>query len=134
VEEVIAADRDTIPIAADRDHLQRRRRQLRAGRNRECAPVQRVEAVGFDIARKARRAANARYDDRVVRLDLQLGERAIERVEHTEVAAAGTPHRLQIRLVAEWRVAVHAVTSESAKRFTCSITSPTRNARPPDRA
>jgi hypothetical protein len=73
VEEVIASDGDAVAVAADHDDVQLRPRKLDAGRDRQSAAVQRVEAVRLDVAGQARRAADAGDDDRLVRLELQRG-------------------------------------------------------------
>ena len=102
--EVAAADREAVAVAADRDHVQVGVGELHAHRRRQRAPVHAVEAVGRDEAGEAARAADAGHDHGVVRVEVQLGERAVGGRQHAEVAAARAPDRLQAGLE---RVCLH---------------------------
>ena len=99
VEEVIAADGEAVAVAADRHDVQLGAGDLDAGRERQGAAMDAVEAVRRDVAGEARRAADAGDDDRLPRLPLQLGHGAVEGGQGAEVAAARAPDGLQVGLV-----------------------------------
>ena len=99
VHEVVAADRDSVAVAAHRDDPEVRARDLDSRGERDGAAVKAVHAERGDVAGKTRRAADARDDDRLPGLHLQLGERAVEAGQDAEVAATGAPDGLQLGLV-----------------------------------
>src|SRR3990172_7229564 len=94
-----AADRESVTIAAGREHEQIRVRELDALRDRQRAAMHRVEPVRRRVARDAAGTADARHEGDLVRRAPDRGERAVNRLDDAEVAASGTPDRLQLALV-----------------------------------
>ena len=99
VREVARADGEAVAVAADRDDVEVGVGELHAHRHRQRAPVQAVEAVRRYEARQAAGAADAGDDDGLRGVEVELGERPVERGEDAEVTAARAPDRLQVRLV-----------------------------------
>ena len=91
VNEMVAADAETVAVAAGADDFQLVVAQLDAGGHRQRAAVQRVHAVGVDVARQVGGAADAADDADLMRLQAQLEDRCLERGEDGEIAAAGAP-------------------------------------------
>ena len=77
VREVPRADREAVAVAADGDDGELRVRELDAHRDRERAPVERVDPVGRDEPGQAARAADPRDDHGPRRVQLELRERAV---------------------------------------------------------
>src|SRR2546429_1670344 len=65
--------------------------------------MERVHSVSVDIAGQIRRTADAADDASLMRLQLQLEQRGLERGEHGEIAAAGTPIRMDPAAVSLFR-------------------------------
>src|SRR5205085_12016383 len=85
------------------------------------AAVQRVEAVGVDVVGRLARAADAREHGHAVGRDLELRQRALNRGQDAEVAAAGAPVVVDVGLVVlqrEPRVDCHAFSPWAAPRGT----------------
>src|SRR3546814_10096665 len=59
VHRMIAADRQPVAVAGDDPDVEMRIRELQPRRERRRAAVDRMEAIGFHIIGKARRAADA---------------------------------------------------------------------------
>ena len=111
VQEVVAADRVAVAVAA-RDHdRQIRPRHFQAGGERQRTAVHAVEAVAIGVGGNARRAADAGHDADLFRRQAQLREGAAERHQHVIIAAAGAPDRLHVgfvvRLFVDARFDVH---------------------------
>ena len=98
VHEVVAADAVAVAVAAGDDDLHLVVGQGRSGRYRQRAAVQGVHTVGVDVAGQVRRAADAADRHDLVGLQAELGDCLLQRGEHTEVAAAGTPVRIDLPL------------------------------------
>src|SRR5712691_2560175 len=65
--------------------------------------MERVHSVSVDVAGQIRRTADAADDASLMRLQLQLEQRGLERGEHGEIAAAGTPIRMDPAAVSLFR-------------------------------
>src|SRR5437773_9574946 len=65
--------------------------------------MERVHSVSVDVAGQIRRTADAADDASLMRLQLQLKQRGLERGEHGEIAAAGTPIRMDPAAVSLFR-------------------------------
>src|SRR3989440_5960494 len=88
---MVAADAEAVAIAAGADDFQFVVAELDAGSDGEGAAMQGVHAIGVDVARQVRGAADAADDADLMRLEAQLEHRGLERGEHGEIAAARTP-------------------------------------------
>ena len=91
VQEVIAADRVAVAVAAGHQHGELGACHLQAGGRRERAAVHTVKAVTRGVCGDARGAADARHHGDVLRAHLHHGERLGNRAEHRVIAAARTP-------------------------------------------
>src|SRR5437870_9570095 len=100
---MVAANSVTIAVAASANHLHFVVAKSHAGRNRQRAAMERVHSVSVDVAGQIRRTADAADDARLMRLQLQLEQRGLERGEHGEIAAAGTPIRMDPAAVSLFR-------------------------------
>lgn len=98
VDEVIAADGRAVAIARDDDDVEVRVGELDARRERNGAAVRRVQGIKVHVARGARRAANARDDDRVVLREALLLDRLDDGLHRDAVAAARAPEMRQMIL------------------------------------
>src|SRR5207302_1378735 len=74
VDEVVAADAEAVAVAAGDYDLEAVVAELRPGRDRQRAPVQRVHAVGVDVAGQVGRAADSADGEQLVRQEAQLGD------------------------------------------------------------
>src|SRR3546814_16592183 len=73
-------------------------------RERRRTAVNRMEAIGFHIIGKARRAADAADDHGIFGRGADLGHRVLDRLHDRILAAAGTPADFLIGLpIPEWR-------------------------------
>src|SRR5260370_10121511 len=72
--------------------------ELGSGRDRERAPVQRVHAVGVDVAGEVGGANDPGDGEDLVRQEAQLGDGGLERVENAEIAAARAPVGVRLGL------------------------------------
>src|SRR6266480_2739503 len=97
VQHVIAADGQPIPIARHHPDVELRIRELDPRRDRGRASMHGVEAVRRHVIRKARGAADAADEHRLLALQLQLGARLLYRLEDRVVAAARTPADFLVR-------------------------------------
>src|SRR5690349_9938707 len=88
---VRGADGAAVAVAHDDEDIQLRTLQLDAGRHRERAAVNAVEAVGLEVVRKAARTTDARDEHRLLGPELLGHKQPLDRGEHRMVAAAGTP-------------------------------------------
>ena len=120
VQEMVAADRIAVAVAAGDDNGQIRPRHFQAGGERQRAAVDAVKAVAIGIGGDARRAADARHHADLFRRQAELREGAAERHQHVIVAAAGTPDRLHvgfvIRLLVDARFDVHGTLQSAIAR------------------
>src|SRR5713101_4709751 len=101
---MVAADSVAIAVAAGADHFQLVVAKSDAGGNRQRAAMERVHSVSVDVAGQIRRTADAADDASLMRLQLQLEHCGLERGEHREIAAAGTPIRMDpapVRILGE---------------------------------
>src|SRR4029450_13408754 len=71
-------------------------RRRDAGGDRRCPAMNGMEAVGVHVVREAGRAADAGNDHGAFALDPKLRHEALERSQHSIVAAAGAPADLLI--------------------------------------
>jgi len=91
VDEVVAADGGHVAVAREDDDLELRPRELDARGKRDGAAVRRVDGVEVEIARRARRAADARDDDRLVAVESKVLDGLRHVAQDDSVAAAGAP-------------------------------------------
>src|SRR4029077_11270599 len=91
VHEMVAADPEAVSVAAGHNHSQLVIGEFQPSGHREGPPAQRVHAIGVDVAWQIGGPADPAYGDDVVRRYLQLHQRFLQRGEHPEIAAAGTP-------------------------------------------
>src|SRR4030095_12893773 len=91
---MVAANSVTVAVAANANHFQFVVAKFDAGRNRECAAMERVHSVSVDVTGQIRCTADAADDADLMRLQLQLEQGGLQRGEHGEIAAAGTPIRM----------------------------------------
>ena len=94
VDKVIAADSESVTVAACDDYAEVVIRKLDAGRHRQRAAVKRMHAVSVNESRQVRRTSNPADGDNIVGLDLEFDKRLLERRQHTEIAATGAPVRI----------------------------------------
>src|SRR5438874_13080371 len=74
-------------------------RELRAGRDRQRAAMQRMEAVGIHVVGRFPRTADAGNHRDSMWRDLQLKERMLDRAQDSEIATAGTPIDVDLSIV-----------------------------------
>src|SRR5438128_627497 len=86
-DEVARADPVTVTVAAERDDGEVGVRETTAGRDREDAAVERVEAVRVDVVRGLSAAADAAEHRELVGVDLHLLNGHLDAGEDAEVAA-----------------------------------------------
>ena len=98
VGQVAAADREAVAVAAGHQHQQVGVGDLDALGDGQRAAVDAVEAVGRGVAGDAARAADARDEGDLVGRPADGRQRAVERLQHAEVPAAGAPDRLEVAL------------------------------------
>ena len=98
LDEVVQPDAVAVAVAAGRDDGHRRVGQLGARGERQRPPVQAVHAVRPEEPGQVRRAADARNDQHLGRIQPEAGARLEQAVQHAEVAAAGTPVGRDFRL------------------------------------
>ena len=96
VHRVIAADRQRVAVAGDDPHVELGIGELDAGRERRRAAVDRVEAVGRHVIRKAARAADAADEHGLFARDAEVRHGALHGFQHRIVAAARAPADLLV--------------------------------------
>ena len=96
VDQVVAADGQRVAVTGDDPHREVLARGGDAGRDRRGAPVDRVHAVGVEVVREAAGAADAGDEDDVLPAQAELGQEALDGLEHGVVAAARAPADLLV--------------------------------------
>ena len=99
VQRVVAADRQAVAVAHHYPDVEVGVGELGARRDGGRAAVDRVEAVGRHIVREARGAADAGDEHHVFRRELEVGHRALNRLDDRVVAAARAPANLLVRRI-----------------------------------
>jgi hypothetical protein len=99
MQEVVAADREAVAVAAGDQHREVGTRQLQAGGHRQGAAMHAVEAIHAGVGGNPRGAADAGDDRDFFRRQGQFGQGAGDRIQYGVIAATGTPDRLQVGLV-----------------------------------
>src|SRR6266498_1664420 len=130
VEEMIAADRVTVAVAASGEHGEIGTCDLETGRRRERAAVHAVKAVARRVRGNPRRAADARYDSDLMRRHADHRERLRHRAQDRIVAAAGAPDRLVRRFecrVREWGRCADVVPAAGLIATSAFVMSPGRS-------
>ncbi len=89
--EMVAADGETVTIAAEQKDMEIGPGQTDASRERDGAAVNEVGAVAVDEIRKTRRATDPGKGDDLFVLELAFLEDLVEGRQNREVAAAGAP-------------------------------------------
>src|SRR5690606_19202250 len=97
VRQGIATERQSIAVTGHHPHVEIRVGELKGGRKRRRAAVDRVEAVALDVVREAARAADAADEHGPGRIGTDLRQRALHRLEDRVVAAARAPADLLVR-------------------------------------
>src|SRR5258706_8338279 len=114
--QVVGADRQTIAVAGDYPDVELGIRELEPGRDRRRAAVDRVETIGLDVVRKARRATDARNEHRFLGHCANVGQRASDGLQHGVVAATGAPaHFLRGREILLPQLCAHARSPRTAR-------------------
>ena len=96
VDQVVAPDRQRVTVTGHDPHRQVAARGGQAGGDGRRAAVDRVHAVGVEVVREPRGAADARDEDDVLALEPELGQEALHRGQDGVVAAAGAPADLLV--------------------------------------
>src|SRR4029077_10682713 len=91
---MVAADGETVAVAAEEEDVQVGPGQADATRERDGAAVNEVGAVAVDEIGKARRATDAGEGDDLFVLELAFLDHFVEGGEHGEIATPGTPGRV----------------------------------------
>src|SRR5204863_4187885 len=99
VKKVIAADPETVAVAAGADHFQFVVAQLRPRGHRERATMKSVHPISIDEARQVGGTTDAADDQHLMRLESQLEERCFQRGENGKIAATRTPVRMNLAFV-----------------------------------
>ncbi len=116
VQQVVAADRQAVAVAGDDPDVELGVRELEPRRDRRRAAVDRMEAVGLEVVRKARRAADARHEHGLLGHGADVGERLRHGLEHGVVAAARAPtHFLRGREIFGLQLRAHARSPRTAR-------------------
>ncbi len=95
--QVVAADRQEIPVAADDPDVQARIGHLHARRHGGRAAMDRVEAIGRQVIGKAGGATDAGDEDDVLGPTADIGQHAAHGFQDGVVAAAGAPANFLVR-------------------------------------
>ena len=141
VDQMIAADRQTIAVAGDDDDMQIGTRQRQAGRIGERPAVRDMEGVGVDIGRQPPGAADAGDDRELVLVDAEIVDRPQQRAQRDAMAATGAEevrHHLRAEIIADVEVGGgvdehHASLASAAAQVAISagvIASPLNRCRP----
>ena len=96
---VATANGESVAVTARHEDEQVGFRQLNALSDRQRAAMDAVEAIGRRVPRDTARATDAAHEGNLVRRPIDGGKRAVNTLEHTEVAAAWTPDGLEVALV-----------------------------------
>src|SRR3954452_3665883 len=150
VDQVVAADRHEVAVAAHHPHRQVGTGGREAGRDGRRPPVDRVHAVGVEVVGEPGRAADAGDADDVLALQPELGQERLHRGEDRVVTATRAPSDLLVggvlllrRLLAGERDEVeparallgdaHTSTTPPATQKWCSLRSLMLRSRPGSR-
>src|SRR5689334_17312333 len=91
---MIAADGETVAVATEQKDVQVWPGQTNAAGERDGAAVNEVCAMAVDEIGKARRATDPGEGNDLFVIEVAFLEHFVERSEHREIAAAGTPGRM----------------------------------------
>ena len=97
VQQVVAADRQTVAVAGYDPDVELRIGKLDSGGNRRRAAVDRVESVTRDVIGKTGGAADTRDEHGFFRGCADLGQGLLHRLENGVIAAARTPSHFLVR-------------------------------------
>jgi hypothetical protein len=89
--DMIASDGESIAVAAEQKHMQIGPGEADARRQRDGAAMNVVRAVAVDEIRKTRRTTDACEGNDLFMFDVAFLKHLIERGQHSEISAAGTP-------------------------------------------
>ncbi len=92
--EMVAADGETVAVAAEQKHMEIGPGEADAGRERHGAAVDEVRAVAVNEIRKARRTTDACESHDLFVLEITFLQDFVERGEDRKISAAGTPRRV----------------------------------------
>ena len=114
--QMVATNRQAIAVARDNPHVELGIRELEPCRDRRRTPVDRVESVGLDVVRKARRAPDTRNKHGLLGHCADVRQRASHRLQHSVVAATGAPaYFLRRREVLWLQLCAHARSPRTAR-------------------
>src|SRR2546423_14480083 len=91
---MVATDGETVPVAAEKEHMQIGPGKTDAGREWDGAAVNVMRAMTVDEIGKARRTTDSCKSDDFFVIELAFLEDFVKRGENGEIAAAGTPCRV----------------------------------------
>src|SRR6266404_777341 len=94
VDEMVAADAETVTVAASHEHGEFMIGELQTGGHGEGTAVEGVHAVGIHVAGKIGGTSDAADGDDVVVRYAEFDEGFLYGSKHTEIAASGTPVRI----------------------------------------
>ena len=96
VDQMVAADRQTVAVTGDDPHRQVGSSRRDARRERRRAPVDAVHAVRIHVVGEPARTPDPRDEHRVVRLDAELRHEPLDRRQDRVVTAARAPADLLV--------------------------------------
>ena len=91
VDEVVAADGCAVAVACDDDDVELGVGELDTRCERDGTAVCRMHGIEVHVARRARRAADTRYDDCFVLVEVLFFDRLYDGFHNSTVTAAGAP-------------------------------------------
>src|SRR5260370_4128641 len=90
---MVSTDGEAVAVAAEQKYVQIGTGETDAGRKRDGATVNVMRAMAVNEIGKARRTTDPGEGDDLFVIELALLDHFVERSEHREIAAAGTPRR-----------------------------------------
>ena len=96
MDEVVAADGQSITVTSDDEDGQIRARHCHPRRDGRGTAVDGVHAIGVHVVREARGATDARDDNGVLLGDAQIRQHTLEGGQNRVVATAGAPAHLLV--------------------------------------
>src|SRR5437762_9407956 len=90
---MVAADGEPVAVTAEQKDMKIGAGEADARRQWDCAAMNVMRAVTVDEIRKARRTTDSGEGDDLFVIELAFLEHFVERSQHSEIAATGTPCR-----------------------------------------
>src|SRR5262245_34674726 len=91
---MIAADRKSVAVATEEEHVKIGPGETNPARQRDGATVNKVCPVAVDEIREARRTTDSGKRDNLFVLEIAFLEEFVKRGEHSKVATTGAPRRV----------------------------------------